>query len=222
MLVHEMEVLRTRSRQASRLIELSATRFWPAFEAEGARVVAAFSTVFGATPELTVLYEYPDAAAWERTRLRAATPGGAFDGQQEREELTVSTASRLLVPSPYWPLRAVPSDGIFTTRTFHVEPGAVERFQRHTAETIWPHGSADEGADFLGLWSNALGTSNEVVMLARYRDFAHWDAMHPQRGQERDEAMVRWWDTLRERDRTTLDTEVRVLRRVPAWPTATT
>jgi hypothetical protein len=218
MIVHELEVVEPLPGQRLPWLRVSREQFWPAFEAAGARVVAVFGTVFGRTSEVTTLYEYPDTAAWERTRLRAATPGKGFPGQDECAALSARIENRLLVPSPYWPLKPIPRDGLFTSRVFTIEPGALENFHRSTAEVIWPQGENQEGAQFLGLWTAAVGHPNEVVMLVRYQDFGHWDELHPQAGLERDEKMVAWLNVLRARDRTTNGTEVRILRRLPGWP----
>jgi hypothetical protein len=65
---------------------------------------------------------------------------------------------------------------IVVQRSFTIERGSFDEFERLSREGIWPYMEA-RGARILGLFRNLHGgPSDEVVLLTAYHSMAHWEA----------------------------------------------
>src|SRR3990172_11869411 len=63
---------------------------------------------------------------------------------------------------------------VYVLRTWKIKPGAWREFQELSHRDIWPAMEA-AGAKVIGLWTTIIGEGNEVVLLTRYDDLAHWE-----------------------------------------------
>ncbi|HZU72257.1 MAG TPA: hypothetical protein VE990_05745 [Acidimicrobiales bacterium] len=193
----------------------SSQSVWSRIEGAGGEVVAVWSAAFGVTPQAIALYCYPDGDALMAVRGAECVPGRT-PADDRRDAVTLRRTSRILVPSPFWDVRPMPADGLFTMRIFWIDPSKTEAFQRHTAETIWPLGESHGHGRFLGLWSRVLGPPGEVVFISRYDDLAHWQGTHPNVGEEGSPEVTRWWAAMRERNDMVRTTEVIAMQPVVA------
>lgn len=217
--LHEFEELRVRPGSVRQVLSHNVRHVWPEAAERGDRVLAAFIPAFAPSPTLLVLHEFDDLTAFERTRVAAADPSHRSQALLELDEMVDGATSRLLLPSPWWHLRPIPATGIFTLRTFRVQPGAAERFHRLTGEVIWPTGSEVDRGGFLGLWSTVVGETSEIVMFSQYESFAHWEKTRPEADAgATEEQVVAFQQARAERDEKTLWSDVRAYRRLPGWP----
>ncbi len=63
---------------------------------------------------------------------------------------------------------------IYVLRTWRIKPGTWPEFQELSHDHIWPAMEA-AGAKIIGLWQTIIGDGNEVILLTRYDDLAHWE-----------------------------------------------
>ncbi len=63
---------------------------------------------------------------------------------------------------------------IYVLRTWQIEPGSWPEFEKLSSDDIWLAMEA-AGAQIIGLWQTIIGEGNEVVLLTRYDDLAHWE-----------------------------------------------
>jgi hypothetical protein len=213
--LHELYVVDLRQGSLPDWVQQAGTGLLPLAGQCGARVLGVWTTVFGATPQVTALFEYPDLESFARSRLVLADPAqrpAAIDGC---DALATRIENRLLVPSPYRAILPVPDTGIFTLRTFTIRSESLDRFHRTTVETVWNQTRAADAGHHIGLWTTAVGRVNEIVMLSQYRDLAHWDETHVFGADERQRPPVAWTQALQERARDIVNSAVVVLRRLP-------
>jgi hypothetical protein len=65
---------------------------------------------------------------------------------------------------------------IVVQRSFTIERGTYNEFERLSREHIWPYMEA-RGCKILGLFTNMHGgSSDEVILLTAYDSMAHWEA----------------------------------------------
>jgi hypothetical protein len=100
-------------------------------------------------------------------------------------------------------------------RTWKIKAGAWPEFQDLSASDIWPAMEA-AGAKIIGLWQTIIGEGNEVILLTRYDDLAHWErtrawAAPPPEGVE-PELWRRAAGAVARRQQLTESTHARVLR----------
>lgn len=113
---------------------------------------------------------------------------------------------------------------IVVQRSFTIERGSVQEFERLSREGIWPYMEA-RGCRILGLFANVHGGPNdELILLTAYDSLAHWETTRddaPLPAEASDEARrlhPAYQDALRERRKLTVQTSSRVLRLITDWP----
>jgi hypothetical protein len=89
-----------------------------------------------------------------------------------------------------------------------------QEFQQLSNDDIWPAMEA-AGAKIIGLWQTIIGEGNEVLLLTRYDDLAHWEATRtwtqPAPGGVDDALWRRAAEAVRKRQELTESTHARVL-----------
>jgi len=216
--LYELEEVDLRNPGLTDWLRISASWVWPWFEERGARVLAAWNTVVGPGVQAVLLYEYPDLGAYERTRVALAGGRDRPAVLDEADTYVLHRRTRLMAPSAHRPIGHVARDGVFTLRTFQIDPARVDDYHRLTAELVWPHGEEHRLGAFLGLWNTVCGEGGEVVFISRYDDLAHWERTHPAAGIGGSGEVTEWWEKQRERNRLIRSTAVSVMQRLPAWP----
>ncbi|OGO49817.1 MAG: hypothetical protein A2148_07525 [Chloroflexi bacterium RBG_16_68_14] len=103
---------------------------------------------------------------------------------------------------------------VYVLRTWKAKPGTWREFQELSHQDIWPAMEA-AGARIIGLWTTIIGEGNEVVLLTRYDDLAHWERTRtwgeqPPEGVE-PELWRRAAEAVRKRQALTESTHARVL-----------
>jgi hypothetical protein len=102
---------------------------------------------------------------------------------------------------------------VYVLRTWKIKPGTWREFQELSNEGVWPAMEA-AGAKIIGLWQTIIGEGNEVVLLTRYDDLAHWERTRtwqaPPQGVDA-ELWRRAADAVRKRQALTESTHARVL-----------
>jgi hypothetical protein len=103
---------------------------------------------------------------------------------------------------------------IYVLRTWHIKPGAWPEFQELSNNDIWPAMEA-AGAKIIGLWQTIIGQGNEVVLLTRYDDLAHWERTRVWGAPPPDGVDAELWkrasEAVRKRQALTESTHARVL-----------
>jgi hypothetical protein len=112
---------------------------------------------------------------------------------------------------------------IVVQRSFTIERGTYNEFERLSREHIWPYMEA-RGCKILGLFTNMHGgSSDEVILLTAYNSMAHWEATRmdvPPPAEA--SAVVRSLhapaaQAARDRGKLTIRTHTRVLRLATNW-----
>ena len=103
---------------------------------------------------------------------------------------------------------------VYVLRTWKTKQGAWQEFQELSNNDIWPAMEA-AGAKIVGLWSTIIGEGNEVVLLTRYDDLAHWERTRTWAAPPPDGVDVELWrraaEAVRKRQALTESTHARVL-----------
>ena len=103
---------------------------------------------------------------------------------------------------------------VYVLRTWKIKPGTWREFQELSHRDIWPALEA-AGARIIGLWTTIIGEGNEVVLLTRYDDLAHWERTRTWAGEPPDGVDSELWrraaEAVRKRQALTESTHARVL-----------
>jgi hypothetical protein len=112
---------------------------------------------------------------------------------------------------------------IVVQRSFTIERGTYNEFERLSREHIWPYMEA-RGCKILGLFTNMHGgSSDEVILLTAYNSMAHWEATRmevPPPAGTSDTARTLQApaaQAARDRAKLTIRTSTRVLRLATNW-----
>lgn len=112
---------------------------------------------------------------------------------------------------------------IVVQRSFTIERGSFEEFERLSREAIWPYFEA-RGCKILGLFQNVHGgPSDEVLLMTAYASLAHWESTRPGvppppgSPPELIEMAKKAAEAVRERTRLVRVSQTRVLRLATPW-----
>lgn len=111
---------------------------------------------------------------------------------------------------------------IVVQRSFTIERGAFQEFERLSREGIWPYMEA-RGCKILGLFTIVHGgPSDEVILLTAYDSLAHWESTRLDTPPPGNDPMLKDLaqkaaEAGRERNRLTKVSSTRVLRLATDW-----
>jgi hypothetical protein len=200
-------------------VRLSEEEIWPGFEGMDGRALGLWIVTMGGAERILLMTRYKSLAHWQETRNWGDQGNALRKAVAARAELIGDTDLIALRPLT----RRQPEEdakesepGIYTMRTFRVEPGNINRFASLSEDGWWPWVDKVQNVRPLGLWLSIIAPEVRIYLMARYDDMAHWEATRGPGPEPTDPEMREFWEKARaaimERTSITLDTNVRVLR----------
>lgn len=199
-------------------VRLSEEVIWPALEDRDGRALGLWVVAIGGPERIVLVTRYNSLAHWQDTRGWGGG-SGLPRVAAEHSRLTRDTDLRALRPlSRRQPTHDTPEadPGIYTLRTFQVEPAHLDRFVALTEDSIWPWYETGMGVRPIGLWLSIIAPETRLYMMIRYRDLAHWEATRDAGPEPADAAQRASWQqgkaALHERRDLVQHTSVKILR----------
>ncbi|MFQ6028402.1 MAG: hypothetical protein ACE5Q6_12990 [Dehalococcoidia bacterium] len=168
--IYEQRQSTLRSGSLPEYIRQVQEEWWPSLNAAGGQVVCLINGLIGQSPEEVIqISRFPDWDTWARSQSYSILPGHDLV-EKEEAKLLKSIASRPKSRIPPEDRRAV-----YGYRRFFIRPADLEEFVHCSEQGIWPR-IETQGACILGLWTTAVATDpQEVVLLTGYEGPAHWE-----------------------------------------------
>ncbi len=140
------------------------------------RALVFWADVIGRGPQVTYMWKYEDVAERQQ-KLGAFVSDPEWKDLTAREaaehgEITARIHNKLLQPTPYSPEPVFDVNKLHELRVYHAVPGKLgdlnRRFQENSDRILRRH-----GMNVLGYWTEAFGTSNQLVWVIEFDSLAH-------------------------------------------------
>jgi hypothetical protein len=157
--------LESHIKEAGRLFkkhDLNAPVFW--------------TDIIGRGPQVTYMWKYEDMTE-RNTKLGSFVSDQEWKDLTDREraehgEITARIHNKMLTPTAYSPEPVFDFSKVHELRIYHAVPGKLadlnRRFQDNSDRILRRH-----GMNVLGYWTEAFGTSNQLVWVIEFDSLAH-------------------------------------------------
>ena len=209
-MISTMELYHVAAADHTSFVRLTEDVVWPQLEKSNVYAIGLWRVVLGGADRLLQMTRYESVGHWLEAR----------EGFDPRADIIRDASTSILRPvTQRQPESTAPESepGIYTLRTFRIDPGNLARFIDLSENQWWPWVGQGEGVRPICQWKTVIGEDDRVYMMSRYDDLSHW-AGH-QAGNERKtlanpelkEIYERALNAIVERQKITRETSVKIL-----------
>ena len=154
-MIYTIRTFHVQRKDYAEFVRFSEEQIWPSIESKGGRALGLWVVALGGPERIFLMTRYDSVGHWLETRSWGALEGGA-SGRAALVDDTDAIAIRPITQTQPEGDAEEENPGIYTLRTFRVDPKNLDHFVDLSENQWWPWVRQGEGVRPIAQWTTVI------------------------------------------------------------------